>query len=616
MADKREKDTVKKNISRREFLQYTGAIVGSAAIGGSLLTGCTTTTAPPAAEAPANTAPETPAVEAPKGPVTTPVVEKWDYETDVLIIGLGGAGASAAIEAHDAGAKVLVLEKQAVATHFSNSRMSGGVFHNPDPSGDRAARVEYIKAMMSGENCPWKYEGEQEHVSQEMAEMFADGIMEVQNFLLAQDSDLDAEAMAPGGDASFPMFPMFAEAKYGRTVSCRYKGFADADSKVPTYERPKMHKSSGESLMWALIEEGIKAKRPEIEIFYETPAKLLVQRDNGEILGAIAVQNGKEIAVKAKRAVVLSSGGFEYSVELRRAFQEGPGVTGWGFYGSPDNTGDGIKMAMLIGAGLAKVAKSASRIEAAFPTGVGFEKYGLKMGVNTAVTSAPNSVVVDNFGKRYADEHIITDSTRPYRYQFYKEAVKYDMLSMNYTRIPSWSIFDETRRSGSSVVSSGSSVGYGFVEWSNDNMLGIEKGWILKGDTLEELAEKINADPENRNMISVDELKATISKFNKYCAAGEDKDYGRTPDTMGPVDTPPFYAMKLYPGGPNTKGGIDANAKRQALNWVAEPIPRLYTAGEISSVFKFTYQAGGNITECMVCGRLAGKNAAGESPWE
>ena len=84
---------------------------------------------------------------------------------------------------------------------------------------------------------------------------------------------------------------------------------------------------------------------------------------------------------------------------------------------------------------------------------------------------------------------------------------------------------------------------------------------------------------------------------------------------MGPVDTPPFYAMKMYPGGPNTKGGIDANAKRQALDWNAEPIPRLYTAGEISSVFKFTYQSGGNVTECMVCGRLAGKNAAAEEPW-
>jgi succinate dehydrogenase/fumarate reductase flavoprotein subunit len=71
----------------------------------------------------------------------------------------------------------------------------------------------------------------------------------------------------------------------------------------------------------------------------------------------------------------------------------------------------------------------------------------------------------------------------------------------------------------------------------------------------------------------------------------------------------------MYPGGPNTKGGIDANEKRQVMDWEGNPIPRLYTAGEISSVFKFVYQSGGNLTECVVCGRLAGQNAAAEKPW-
>ena len=80
--------------------------------------------------------------------------------------------------------------------------MSGGYFHSPDPSGDRAARVEYIKAMMSDENCPWKFEGEQEHVSQAMAEMFADGIMEVADFLKAQAPELD-----PGRKSVIPFVP-------------------------------------------------------------------------------------------------------------------------------------------------------------------------------------------------------------------------------------------------------------------------------------------------------------------------------------------------------------------------------------------------------------------------
>jgi hypothetical protein len=222
---------------------------------------------------------------------------------------------------------------------------------------------------------------------------------------------------------------------------------------------------------------------------------------------------------------------------------------------------------------------------------------------------------VDNYGKRYTDEHIITDSTRPYRYQFYKEAVKYDMLGMVYNRVPSWIIFDETRRAASGVVGSGATVGYGFLPWSSDNMDAINRGWIIKADTLDELAAKIKADPENRQLIDAANLRETVRRFNELCAAGRDADFNRTPATMGPVEKPPFYAMKMYPGGPNTKGGIDADERRQVYDWEGKPIPRLYTAGEISSVFKFTYQAGGNITECMVCGRVAGRNAAAEKPW-
>lgn len=597
MSEEREEQLKSKSVSRRDFLRTTGILAGSAALGATFLAGC-------ADDAPKET------------PTATEAGPQWDYEADVVVIGLGGAGACAAIEAHDAGAKVLVLEKQKEATHFPNTRMSGGVWHNPDPSGDRAARVEYIKAMMSGENIPWKNEGEQEHVSQAMAEMFADGIMENEKFLLAQAPDLDPGPMKAGGDASFPMFPKFKEAKYGRTVNTLYKDAAKADNSLPVFQRPKTTKTAGEAFYTALVQEGVKEKRPNIQVLFETPAKKLIKGENGEIQGCIAVQGGKEIRVKAKRAVVLCSGGFEYNLPMRRAFLEGPGVKGWGFYGSIHNTGDGIEMAIQIGAALVKVAKSASRIESAFPYGENYEKYQLKMGSNTSVTSSKNSVVVDNLGKRYTDEYIITDSTRPYRYQFYKVAVHYDMLAMNYPRIPSWVIFDETRRAAGSVVNmTGSTVGYGLLPWTKDNMDAINRGWILKADTLEELAAKIKADPENREQIDVKAFVETVKQFNEYCAAGKDPDFDRDPSTMGPVENPPFYALKLYPGGPNTKGGVDANAKREVLDWEAKPIPRLFSAGEISSVFKFTYQAGGNLTECIVCGRLAGKNAAAMTPW-
>jgi succinate dehydrogenase/fumarate reductase flavoprotein subunit len=103
-----------------------------------------------------------------------------------------------------------------------------------------------------------------------------------------------------------------------------------------------------------------------------------------------------------------------------------------------------------------------------------------------------------------------------------------------------------------------------------------------------------------------------VRDYNAYCAQGEDPDFHRAPDTLGPVAKPPFYALSLFPGGPNTKGGLKANEKRQVLDWKGNVIPRLYATGEIASVFKNVYQAGGNLGECIVFGRVAGINAAKE----
>jgi predicted oxidoreductase len=71
-------------------------------------------------------------------------------------------------------------------------------------------------------------------------------------------------------------------------------------------------------------------------------------------------------------------------------------------------------------------------------------------------------------------------------------------------------------------------------------------------------------------------LSRSVETYNGYCAAGHDADFQREPNTLGPVDKPPFYAIPLYPGGPNTKGGLRADAQRRVLDWDDQPIPRLY----------------------------------------
>lgn len=528
------------------------------------------------------------------------VPEKWDYETDVLVIGFGGAGATTAIAAADAGAQVILIEKQEEATHYSNTRMSGGIFHSPDKDGDPAALKQYLLAAFSGENLPWKLEGEQPVVSDAIATKFAQYEVENIDFLAACDPDVKFGAR---GGAAFPSFPGAEESKY-KTYFATYTG--QGAYAASTKDLPKEQKANGEAFFNAL-KIGVDA-RDAITVMYEAPAKSLVVAD-GEVIGAIAEQGGQDIAIKAKKAVVLTSGGYEYNKEMREAFLEGPGVEGWAFYGTTANTGDGIKMAVALGAQLAKVGKAASRIITAVP----IRHNDMKIGLITPAVGQPNEIVVDSYGNRYAAETMVTDD--PSRYFFYKEAVKFDITKLEYPRVPSWLIFDETLRTSMPITYLGiSTVGYGFVPWTEDNLDAVERGWILKADTLEELAEKIKEHPENREKMDAANLTAAVEKYNEMCAAGEDTEFARRPETMAPVETAPFYAAPLYPGGPNTKGGIMADAERHVLDWNNQPIPRLYTAGEISSTWKFVYQGGGNLTECLVCGRIAGENAAAEAP--
>lgn len=262
--------------SRRRFLQSSAAGAGAAAL----------VTTGPAAAATSSKAPR-----------------RWDLEADVVVLGYGGAGACAAIEAHDAGAKVIVVEKQPQATHYSNTRMAGGIFHCPDKSGDAAALKAYAKAMFSGENLPWKLEGEQPDVSDGLAEAWARYAPENIEFLKKQDPEYGTVSMSGFSGAAFPSFPGAQESKY-RVYGSTYTG--KADLAVPSKDLPKNQKMNGEAFFAALNNGVVKRN---IRVMYETPAKDLVMNDKGEVIGAIVEQNGKRRAIKARRAVIVTTGG-------------------------------------------------------------------------------------------------------------------------------------------------------------------------------------------------------------------------------------------------------------------------------------------------------------------
>jgi succinate dehydrogenase/fumarate reductase flavoprotein subunit len=107
-----------------------------------------------------------------------------------------------------------------------------------------------------------------------------------------------------------------------------------------------------------------------------------------------------------------------------------------------------------------------------------------------------------------------------------------------------------------------------------------------------------------------------VERWYELCQKGQDDDQRRPPKTMMPIATPPYYVMEAWPIVNNTQGGPEHDVKQRVLDSMKKPIPRLYVAGEISSIYGHLYLEAGNITECFVAGKIAGQNAAQEAPWE
>ncbi len=524
-----------------------------------------------------------------------------EHHANVVIIGFGAAGGCAAIAAHDAGVETIIIEKQPEAKHYSNSRMSGGGFHSPSTEGDFESIKAYAKAMFSGENLPHKLEGEQPEFSDDLAHAWATYAPQNQAFMQGLDPQFKTFSSA---GAAFPEFPGADRAGYACLRSTYMSSTYDAALAGITKDAAKPLKESGEAFHTCLL-TGVQSR--SIPIHYSTAAQSLRVNDDGVVTGVEAERDGQRVIYHARRAVIITCGGYEYNVRMRKAFLDGPGKEGWAFYGTPANTGDGIRMALKIGAALSKIGSVAGRVICAIPE----RRNGLKIGLNTSSVGKPNEIVVDNLGRRYAAERRITKD--PSRYIFYKEALQFDTVTLSYPRIPSWMIFDSMLFESGPLVGTAAAA-YNDIDWDKGNLNALRNGWILQGATIAELAEKIRAHPDNREMMDAGALTQQVETWNRYCAAGNDPDFNAEPDTMGPVNKPPFFAIPLYPGGPNTKGGLRSNARREVLDWDDKPIARLYAAGEINSVFQFVYQGGGNLAECIVFGRIAGANAAAETP--
>jgi 3-oxosteroid 1-dehydrogenase len=212
-----------------------------------------------------------------------------EYEADVIVLGFGGAGACAAVEAHDAGASVIVIERQVEETHYSNTRMSGGGYHSPHPLGDRAALKEYAKAMFSGENLSVHLDGELADFSDEYASIWSEMAPENDEFVRSLDPDY--KPMVVGG-AAFPEFPGAEKSRYA-VVRASYVGTEGMIwEKDGTIHREKLEKENGEALHFCLL-NGLKTRG--IPVHYETRGRSLIIDDAGRVTGLKAMRGDVEV---------------------------------------------------------------------------------------------------------------------------------------------------------------------------------------------------------------------------------------------------------------------------------------------------------------------------------
>ena len=189
------------------------------------------------------------------------------------------------------------------------------------------------------------------------------------------------------------------------------------------------------------------------------------------------------------------------------------------------------------------------------------------------------------------------------------EILHFDHNRAEYSNVPAYMVFDEAyRKRGPIGRAAWGDVGYatvhGMYKWSEDNDAEIEKGWIIRADTVADLASKIKVDQGG--------LTQTIANFNGYCTSGNDLEFGRSIVSIAPINKPPYYALEVGLSLVNTQGGPKRDRYSRVLDPDNRPIPRLYAAGELGSFFGFLYQEGSNYPEAWAFGYIAGKEAAAQ----
>ena len=556
------------DITRRSFISgagaATGAMAGAAVLAASGL--ALADTAGPADEGSADAA--------------LGIPDTWDYECDLLVIGYGGAGMWASlIGADECGQKVLVLEKAPVEGG-GNSRINNGEW-TIVPEDKKETFKEYLVTFSKGA------------IPAEMAQAWVDEAARNTEYADRYGMTYSIVDVALAG--SIPEYYKLDEAKF---AGCQ-------------------HLSSVEGFGMRTFHE-LDAKRAELgaEVLFGCHGEHLVQDPSTrEVLGAWTLigDDPEPKAVKARKGVVMCCGGFEFNEELKNKYLK---IYPFKFEGWRYNTGDGIRMVQEVGANLWHMDNVISMTS--------MYTRDPENDFSVLVFPCGNSYIwVNRLGKRFVDEN---NTGSPHN--GWHTLMSFSDAICDFDRIPTWCVFDEaTFTAGKMGTSQGDFFECGnfasdlpdelrdWDGWSQDNQAEVDKGWIIKADTLDELAAKMKDWDE---WMDAETLKDTVAEYNGFCAQGRDERFDREPLTMQAIsEKGPYYAYAVYPGSCSTLGGPEKNANGQVLDPAGNPVPRLYAAGCFGNFQDHSYGiTGGNNAENMVWGRICARHASGLANWD
>jgi succinate dehydrogenase/fumarate reductase flavoprotein subunit len=518
---------------------------------------------------------------------------------DVVVAGFGFGGAISALNAAQRGAKTLLIEKAPQPGGLSICSY-GAVRSASDP--DKA--FAYLQATNDG------------RTPDSVVKALADGMCDMERYVRELAAVNDAKITTSRDQAATPdrsNTPYIHEQKPQRRNSGNYPlpgtetfyhttvedvpGF-DVRSAYPwangAPDGPKLFKILHDNL----VKQGV-------EIRLSTPVlRLIADPETRTVRGVRVRNNGGEHEIFARRGVVLATGGFEGDAGMRAQFMEGKPILN---AAGGSNTGDGIRMAQHLGAALWHMwhihgSYGFRHSDPSYPYAIRLKRFpDWFPGDEGRVKLKMPWIILDRYGNRFMSEqqpYTQDTSVRPMQH--------FDPLTQSFPRNPAYMVCDEEgRRLYPLGKPTSNDQGLRYV-WSDDNTKEIESGILKRADTLSGLAKALGLDAVA--------VERSVARWNALCDVGADEDFKRPPGSMMRIERPPFYGAPVWATVSNTQGGPVHDEQQRIIDAFGAPIPRLYAAGELGSSFGHLYLSGGNIAECFVTGRIAGRNAADAEP--